>query len=93
MAFAAAFVALGALAPALASAADFYVNDDGGNDANACTTPAAPCATIAVGLNRALTTAGTGDTVNVDGGAYTANDVILSEGNSLVEFNFDTTDW
>jgi hypothetical protein len=78
-----------ALAPSAASAADTYVNDDGGDDANAATDcgQAAPCLTIAV----ALSEAGAGDTVRVDNGLY-AESVVVGSGRSLVRENFDTSD-
>ncbi len=73
--------------PADALAADTYVDDDIGNDANLCTVPGAPCLTIGT----AIAKAGSGDTVRVDGGAYGEN-VGLSAGKSLVEENFNEGD-
>ncbi|MGH2960978.1 MAG: right-handed parallel beta-helix repeat-containing protein [Solirubrobacterales bacterium] len=73
--------------PSMAMAADTYVDDDSGNDANPCTSPGAPCLTILGGIGKA----GASDTVRVDGGNY-GEFVSLSGGKSLVEQDFNTTD-
>jgi Right handed beta helix region len=74
-------------APSAASAADTFVNDDGGNDAGSCTTQAQPCLTIAAGITKA----GNGDDVFIDGGAYSGS-LTLDNGKSLRELNFNTAD-
>jgi hypothetical protein len=68
--------ALLALAPAAASAADSYVDDDG---TGADCTQAEPCPTIAEGI----AAAGAGETVHVADGTYPTQ-VTLGEGKSLV---------
>jgi hypothetical protein len=78
-------------APSAAAAADFYVNDDGGSDANPCTSEAAPCSSITGALNKANASTGSGDTIWVDGGSYDAS-VDLGDGNSLRALDFDDTD-
>lgn len=84
-----AIVALVAAAPA--AAGDFYVDDDSGSDANACTSQGSPCLTINAGLNRANASAGSGDTVWVDGGDYDES-VDVGDGNSLRELDFNAAD-
>jgi hypothetical protein len=86
--FAASIIAICALyaVPATAGAADTFVNDDGGNNANPCT-QAQPCQTVAEGIARA----GSGDDIFVDGGTYNES-VTLPVGRSLRELNFNTTD-
>lgn len=74
-----------------AGAADFYVDDDTGSNANACTASSAPCATISGALGKAGASAGSGDTVGVDGGSYIES-VDLGDGNSLEELDFNGDD-
>lgn len=78
--------------PASAAAADFYVDDDSGNNAHPCTTQAAPCQTVASALAKADAVPGSADEIHVDGGAYNADNVKLGMGDSLREQNFNTGD-
>lgn len=79
-------MALALAAPAIAAAADLYVDAQTGDDANACTL-AAPCATIGA----AIAASEPNDRVLVDNGSY-AETVTLAEGRSLVAENFVAAD-
>src|SRR4051812_5539624 len=83
--------ALALVSASSAAAADFYVDDDTGSDANACTSQGAPCVTITGALNKANGSAGAGDTLWVDGGDY-SEAVDLDNGTSLRELDFNTAD-
>jgi hypothetical protein len=64
--------------PASASAADTFVNDATGNDANTCLTAGTACKTIGAGISKA----GTNDTVRIAPGSYDEQ-VTLGGGKSL----------
>ncbi|MDQ2939995.1 MAG: right-handed parallel beta-helix repeat-containing protein [Actinomycetota bacterium] len=82
MAAAIAIVAALLLAvPAVASAANTYV-DPGGNDGNDCTDSGTPCQTIGAGI----TQAGSNDTIFVAAGTYNES-LTLDQGKSLLALN------
>jgi len=73
-AFAACLVLAGsALLPPIAAGADFYVAKTASSDANACTSPAAPCKTIAGALTRAKAGAAGPHVIHLATGTYTEN--------------------
>jgi hypothetical protein len=71
---------------AQAQAGTWYVSNSG-NDANACNTPAAPCATIQAAVDRAAS----GDAVRVARGTYTATgaEVVLINKNMALSGGWD----
>jgi hypothetical protein len=81
-------VVTAAAIPASASAADFYVDRDTGNNTNDCSTPALACDTIGRGVTFA-TNAGSGNTVRVDdsGSPYSESSVSLFSGVSVIADN------
>lgn len=87
----AATLLVGLAAAVPAAAADFYVDDDSGSDANACTTKTAPCGSIDAAMDKASAATGSGDSVWVDGGDYDAS-VVLDDENSLLELDFNGHD-
>lgn len=73
-AFAACLALAGfALLPAVAAGADFYASKTGASDANPCTSPAAPCKTIAGALARAKASAAAPHVIHLAAGTYTEN--------------------
>lgn len=68
-----------ALLPAGASAADFYASKTGASDANPCTSPAAPCKTIAGALARAKASAAAPHVIHLAAGTYTENPSISGD--------------
>ncbi len=73
-AFAACLALAGsALLPAGALAADFYAAKTGASDANPCTSPAAPCKTVAGAIARAKASPAVPHVIHLAGGVYTEN--------------------
>jgi Right handed beta helix region len=78
----------GLVAPATASAADFYVDQETGSESNDCSTPALACQTIQRGVTLA-TNAGVDQIVRVDDSPvpYVTSSVTLFSGVSLIADN------
>ena len=72
--FALVLALMGNALPAQAEGGNFYVATTG-NDANACTDPTLPCATIQAAINKAIA----GDTINVAIGTYTGTSTYIVE--------------
>ncbi len=68
-----------ALLPAGAPAADFYAAKTGASDANPCTSPAAPCKTIAGAIARAKASAAGPHAIHLAAGTYTENPAIAGD--------------
>jgi len=66
-------LAASAALPSMAAGAEFYVSKTASSDANGCTTPAAPCKTIAGALSRAKASPAAPHVIHLAAGTYTEN--------------------
>ena len=63
----------------LAAGVNYYVNQSGGNNGNACTTLALPCATIQAAIDKA----GVDDIINISGETYSGANPLATVNKSL----------